>query len=204
MEKKEIYLYIPLSFAFLLPVPGRFAFGLVMIIELYLMSVCEILFKKLTLKFFNRELHNVITMIVLVSMCILFRQFMILFSPLVAFVMGIAFFMPALTSFVMGSWYSDSVLPLPQELCAALKKCSMFSVFAAVFFLIRDIFGYGTVSFPYPGGVFEIQLFGMKDSFFLFSFLASIPGAVVLLLLFSAVFFKAVSVFEIIETSRVD
>ena len=73
-----------------------------------------------------------------------------------------------------------------------------------MFFFIRDVFGYGTISFPSPNGIFEIQIFSAENKILPFSFLASIPGAVVLLLLFNALFFKIISSFEIIETSRVD
>ena len=92
MKKNELYIYIPLSFALLLPVPGRFAYGLIIVFLLYLMSVCGILFKKFAVKFFNAELSNVIVTIMLVSLCILVRQLVIVFSPLIAFVLGIAFF----------------------------------------------------------------------------------------------------------------
>ena len=152
MKKNELYIYIPLSFALLLPVPGRFAYGLIMIFLLYLMSVCGILFKKFAVKFFNAELHNVIVTIMLVSLCILVRQLVIIFSPLTAFVLGIAFFMPAFTSFILGNLYSSSDLPVLFELKNVLVKCSFFCVFALVFFFIRDVFGYGTISFPSANG----------------------------------------------------
>ena len=204
MKKNELYIYIPLSFALLLPVPGRFAYGLIIVFLLYLMSVCGILFKKFAVKFFNAELSNVIVTIMLVSLCILVRQLVIVFSPLIAFVLGIAFFMPAFTSFILGNLYSSSSLSVLFELKNVFVKCSFFCVFALVFFFIRDVFGYGTISFPSPNGIFEIQIFSAENKIFLFSFLASIPGAVVLLLLFNALFFKIISSFEIIETSRVD
>ena len=204
MKKNELYIYIPLSFVLLLPVPGRFAYGLIMVFMLYLMSVCGILFKKFAVKFFNSELHNVSVTIMLVSLCILVRQFVIIFSPLIAFVLGISFFMPAFTSFILGNLYSSSNLSVLFELKNVLVKCSFFCVFSIVFFFIRDVFGYGTISFPSTNGIFEIQIFSAENKVLPFSFLASIPGAVILLLLFNALFFKVISAFEIIETSQVE
>ncbi len=204
MKKNELYIFTPLSFALLLPVPGRFAYGLIMIFLLYLMSVCGIFFKKFAVKFFSSEFHNAIVTIMLVSFCVLVRQIVIIFSPLAAFVLGTAFFMPAFTSFVLGNLYSVSGLPVFSELKDVLVKCSFFSIFALVFFLIRDVLGYGTISFPSPNGILEIQIFGIENKILPFSFLASIPGAVILLLLFNALFFKIISAFEIIETSQVD
>ena len=129
MKKNELYIYIPLSFALLLPVPGRFAYGLIIVFLLYLMSVCGILFKKFAVKFFNAELSNVIVTIMLVSLCILVRQLVIVFSPLIAFVLGIAFFMPAFTSFILGNLYSSSSLSVLFELKNVFVKCSFFCVF---------------------------------------------------------------------------
>ena len=53
MKKNELYVYTALSLATLVPVPGRLAYGIVIIVMLYLLSLLGILFKQFVCMFFE-------------------------------------------------------------------------------------------------------------------------------------------------------
>lgn len=203
MKKNELRAYIPLSLAMLVPVPGRFAYGIVMVFLLFSLITLGTLFREFVSRFFDDDLKNVLIAVVLVSVCILVKQLVTLYSPLIALVLGISFFMPGMTPFVLGNLFLKPRSSLGAELKSSFASCGIFSAFALLFFLARDILAYGTVSFPSSGGIFEVTLLSpqlIPEAAF---FWASLPGALVLLLLCIASFSAVLDKFEIIETSEV-
>ena len=74
-------------------------------------------------------------------------------------------------------------LSVAAELKASLKSSTGFSLFSILFFALRDIIGYGTLSFPSGMGITEIKLFDIASSeiSFLGMFWASVPGALILI-----------------------
>lgn len=183
MEKNRIDIFFPLALATLIPVPGRFAFAVALIVLLYFLMLAASVFKRLTLALFDEDSRSLVMALVLVCLCMFFRQILILFSPLTALILGISIFMPALTSFVLTNVWSCVQTNFSSELKEALESCSAFSILAAVFFLLRDVLGYGTFSLPCPSGLWEVRLFSSTPPLLPLSFFASIPGAVVLLFL---------------------
>ena len=187
MEKRQLDIFFPLSLATLIPVPGRFAFAVVLILLLYFLLVASLLFKQLVLDFFDEESRSLVMALVLICFCVLFRQMLILYSPLTALVLGLSLFMPALTSFIFGNLWSPTQADFSAQLKNELKDCTAFALLAAAFFLLRDVLGYGTFSLPCPSGLWELRLFSLSSSLPL-SFFASIPGAIVLLFLCFSIF----------------
>ncbi len=183
MKKSELSFFITLSLAMLVPVPGRLAYGIILILFLNILVLTGILFKKLISFFFSGELQNVILCALMISTCVLFRQIFLILFPLQTFILGITIFMPVLTSFVLGRLYVNRNLSVAAELKASLKSSTGFSLFSILFFALRDIIGYGTLSFPSGMGITEIKLFDIASSeiSFLGMFWASVPGALILI-----------------------
>lgn len=183
MKKSELSFFITLSLAMLVPVPGRLAYGIILILLLNILVFSGILFKKIISMFYSGELQNVILCALMISTCVLFRQVSLILFPLQTFVLGITIFMPVLTSFVLGRLYVNRDIPVVSELKSSLKSSIGFSLFSILFFSIRDIIGYGTLSFPSGIGIKEIRLFDVASSevSFLGMFWASIPGALILI-----------------------
>ena len=65
--------------------------------------------------------------------------------------------------------------------------------------MFRDIFGYGTISFPVPSGIHEIALFKNLSFAFMGSFWASVPGALVILAVAFVVNYNAIKKIKIAE-----
>lgn len=202
MKKNELYVYTALSLAALVPVPGRLAYGIVIVIMLYLLCVLGILFRKLSSMFFEYGLHSVLIAVMLLSTSVLLRQILILISPYMAFVMGVTIFVPSLSAFVLGNLYRKSGLTTTETLWLSLGKCNAFSVFALFYFFIRDFLGYGTITFPCSSGLYEVQLLKDGTNLFLGFFWASLPGAIVLLSILTALIAAIMKKAEILGTSR--
>ncbi|MDO4506802.1 MAG: hypothetical protein Q4B64_07615 [Spirochaetales bacterium] len=202
MKKNELYVYSALSLAALIPLPGRFAYGIIVILMLYFFTVLGILFRKLSSMFFEYGLHSVLIAVMLISTSILVRQILILISPFMAFVMGVNIYVPALTAFILGNLYRKTGLSLRDSLSLGLIKCNSFSVFAVVFFLIRDILGYGTITLPCSKGLFEILVVKNNPISFLGTFWCSLPGGITLLAVLLAIIAETMKRLEILGTSR--
>ncbi len=202
MKKNELYTYVTLSLAMLVPSPARFAYGLVMIVMLNILILVGTIFRKLVNNFFYDDLQNVLITVLLISFCILFKQVIVIYSPIIALTLGILFFMPVLTSFVLGNLYNKSEKPLIDDLVANLSKSLAFSLYSLIFFAIRDIFGYGTLSFPIPEGIHAIKIFDNQTSSCVGIFFSSIPGGIILFTLMILLFSYTMKNLEIIATSE--
>ena len=202
MKKNELYVYSALSLAVLIPLPGMFAFGIIVVLMLYFFTILGILFRKLSSMFFEYGLHSVLIVVMLISTSILIRQILILISPFMAFVIGVNVYAPALSAFILGNLYRKTGLSLKDSLNLGLVKCNAFSVFAIVFFLIRDVLGYGTITLPGGKGLLEIVVLKDNPISFLGTFWCSLPGGVTLLAVLLAVIAETMKRLEILGTSR--
>ncbi len=203
MKKNEIRSYFPLSLAMLVPVPGRFAYGIILVALLFSLVSLGMLFKKFASRFFDEDLQNALSLIFVVFWCIFFKQIIILLSPLSALTLGICFFMPAFTPFVLGNVFCKTADSFPGELKSSLFSCGVFSVFSLLFFLIRDVIAYGTISFPCRNGIAQFSIFAPEKIPVVNRLWASFPGAVLLLLLFILLISLVMNNLEIVETSEI-
>lgn len=178
MKKNLYFVFIAASFALLTAAPGRLAYGLPLIIELNLLMAATGAFHAFIKKFEMGTLSDILTVSFILFVTILFKQLLILFSPVIALSLSFCVYIPALSVFLLASVFQSQ----PAADGKSAQNCLWFSLFALLFFLLRDIFGFGTISLPIPNGIKESCLFNSYDTAFL-SFFATIPGALLLLLL---------------------
>lgn len=179
MNRNVIFMYIAVSLVMLVPVPGRLYYGIPVIIVLNLLMVLTTLFSKFMdyLRFYT--LKPACVLLILVGLTIFARQILILYSPVTALTMGFIFYMPAISVLMLGRFFDNRGMTLQKAIVVNMKEAVFFSIYALVFFLLRDIVGYGTISFPVPSGIFKFELPSIPY-FSPFTFWASIPGALVL------------------------
>lgn len=177
MNKSLYFMFMAVSFALLVCAPGRLAYGIILIIEMNLLALSASAFRSFVKDFDLDDLQDILTLAVIVSVTILYRQIVILFSPVIALNLGFVMYMPAVSFFLLGSVFGNESLSPLDFLMQSLK----FSAFAFAFFLLRDILGYGTISIPSPWGIKEAYIFNSYSTSF-FAFFASIPGALLLTL----------------------
>lgn len=179
MNRNTVFMYIAVSLVMLVPVPGRLYYGIPVIMVLNLLMVLTTLFSKFMDFFKFYALKPICILLMLVGITIFARQLLILYSPMTALTMGFIIYMPAIAVLMLGRFFDNRGMQLKMALVGNMRESGFFSIYAFVFFLLRDIVGYGTISFPIPSGIFKLEL-PTLSYFSPFTFWASIPGALVL------------------------
>lgn len=193
---KQIYnIFTVISFALLIASPGRFAFGLIICAELFFLAICGLIVYALLEKLNLNQFKSILTIITLIFSTILYKQIIMWLFPLIALQLSFVFYLPAISSYMIGMIYkNDSKIKISEN----IKIISFFSIFALVFYLIRDILGFGSFTFPTLNGIFEIILFNSKTLSWSV-FFASMPGALFLVTVSILVFVCIQNKFNIIE-----
>ncbi len=181
MKKNYLFEYIAFSLTLLIAVPGRLSYGLILLVLFNLLMLSSTAFKSLILLLNLKELKQVLTIIFLVFFTVVFRQCLILYSPVCALTLGFQIYLPSLSSFILGALFNENdEMNLVEQLEINMKKSLTFSLYAFCIFILRDFLGYGSISFPVPRGVFELNILHKTSFTFIGVFFASIPGALVL------------------------
>lgn len=181
MEKRRsIFVLAASSLAMLIPSPGRFVYGLILIVELNYLIFLGTLALSLANKLKLNQLKSTFVFTIILSATILFKQILIIIQPEAALTLGFIIYFIPLSLFVIGYLYSFEEEKTSFRMKFALSHSLTYSVFALLFFLVRDILGYGTIT--YFGNNMEIveKLIFSADSTSITSALASIPGALIL------------------------
>lgn len=179
MNKYVYYIFTAISFALLVAAPGRFAFGIIICAELFFLLFLGLLFSHITKLFKGEELNSIFTVVGLVFATVLYKQIIMWLFPLMALQMSFVFYLPAVTSYMIRVVYGNINSNTKISLIDNAKIIGFFSIFALIFYLIRDIFGYGTFTLPSSNGLIEKTIFS-PTSFSWTTYIASIPGALVL------------------------
>ncbi len=178
MKKNVYFVFIAASFALLAAAPGRLAYGLPLIIELDILFFATKAFYSFVKKIEMGSLAEILALAFIVFMTILFKQVLILFSPVIALTLSFCLYIPALSVFLLASVFQGQA----NADGVSFEPTLLFSAFALLFFLLRDVLGYGTISLPVSNGIKESYLFNSYDTAFL-SFFATIPGSLLVLVL---------------------
>ncbi len=179
MNNKFSYMYISSMCAMFIVVPGRFVCALVLLLDLLFVMITGTLFSYF-LKFIKMEkLKSVLLLFFLVFAVLFFRQILILTMPVLALSLGFILFLPAIStytfSFLFGSKNENLLSDLRLNSFHILKT----SIYGILISLIRDILGYGTFTFLGVNGIIEKVIFP-AEHISLCSFIASVPGALIL------------------------
>ena len=180
MRKRFVSLYFSASLACMIPFPGRFAYGLILAVELFVLVAAATLLRDAMRKLEFVRIGNVLCMSFIVSLAMLFRQILAAFLPLAAFTLGFALYVPAVSAFVAVRVPADEGAGTESILKRNMNSTALFSVFALAFFLLRDVVGFGTITYIGPNGIEEKVLFDSEHIAFA-SFFATIPGALIAL-----------------------
>ena len=204
MKRRSVYVLIATILAILVPSPGRFVYGVTLVLELNFLMLTGTLAHSLIRKIKLEEMNTLIIMIVIISTAILFRQIMIMIQPEVMLTLGFLIYLMPVSVFLFGYLFSNNDQPLAVRLKLNMFHVLTYSVYAILFFLLRDIAGYGTFTFYGPNHqIFEKVIISPEKTGF-FSLFASIPGALILssILLFIHIFIR--NRFDIVRKAEVN
>ncbi len=184
MKNKSTYIFISAYLALLIPTPGRFVYGLTLMLELLLLTCVGLLINALINKLKLEKIRTVIFMTTMVSFTVLYRQIFIIWQTELALTLGYLFYLPAVSLFTIGLLYKENDKSMSQRAKYCFTNVSIFCLIGLLLFLFRDIAGYGT--FTFFGNCHQIyeNVILTSDKLGIFSFLASIPGSLMLLVLF--------------------
>ena len=150
MKQKSFYIYVAAYLAILIPAPGRFVFGITLLIELLILMFVGIFTHLLIEKLKLQPFKTIVLMFVLLTVTVLYRQIFIIFQPEIILTLGFTLYLPTLSLFLIGFLLD---------------------------FVIRDIFVYGTFTFFGPNHQIYEKILFPPDKIGIFTFFATIPGA---------------------------
>ncbi len=202
MKKNIFYILITAYLALLIQTPGRFVYGLTIMIELFLLVLVGTLSISLIKKIKLEEIASLILMTILIAFTILFRQILAITYSEIALTLGYILYFPTLSIFLLNNLFIIKSESLKVRLISNVKSSMIFIVLGLLFFLFRDIAGYGTFTFFGKNhNLYEKVLF-ITDEIGIFSFVASIPGALImsgLLLLMISFISKKIKIIKNVE-----
>ena len=205
MRKNIFYILITAYLALLIQTPGRFVYGLTIMIELFLLVLVGTLSISLIRKIKLEEIASLILMTILIAFTILFRQILAITYSEIALTLGYILYFPTLSIFLLNNLFIIESESLKIRLISNVKSSMIFIVLGLLFFLFRDIAGYGTFTFFGKNhNLYEKVLF-ITDEIGIFSFVASIPGALImsgLLLLMISFISKKIKIIKNVEQQQ--
>ena len=180
MKPKRSLMYIA-SFLMLTIAPtGRFVFGLTLVLELLLLEVFGILINSLVTKLKYDQIRTYFVMFFMISITILYRQILVLTYTEIVLILGFLLYVPPVSIFLTHTIFSDYEEPLELRLKTNILNTLVLCVMILAFYLFRDVAAYGTFTFFGKNHrIFEKVLFN-PNKVGIFSFFATIPGALVL------------------------
>ncbi len=180
MKRRSVYLLIATILAILVPSPGRFVYGVTLVLELNLVMLIGTLAVSLVKKMKLEEINTLIVLTLIIGVTILYRQIMIMFQPEIMLTLGFIIYLMPVSFFIIGYVFSNNEMLLTERLRINMVHILTFSVYALLFFLLRDICGYGTFTFFGKNHQIFEKVIIPSNRLGFFSIFASIPGAMIL------------------------
>lgn len=179
-NNRIIYYYIASCLSILVPVPGRFAYGIILLFLFNLQMLFASLIFHAVEHLSLQILRNSIIAFALIATTVLYKQLLIIYCPIMALTLGFCLYLPALTSCVIEFFFSEYKKGVKARAFLTVKRSLLMSALCLLFFLFRDIAGFGTLTLPLWKKMFIIHLPFSTDSVSAASFFATIPGSLVL------------------------
>ncbi len=180
MKQKKSLMYIASFLALTIPSTGRFVYGITLVLELLLLETCGILLNSLVTKIKLGQIRTYFVTFFIIAITILYRQILVLTYTEIALTLGFLLYFPPVSVFLIHTLFTDFEEPLNIRLKNNILITLMFSLVILIFFLLRDIAGYGTFTFfGRNHRIYEKVIFS-ANKIGIFTFFASIPGALVL------------------------
>lgn len=202
-DKKSLFIYIAAYLAILIPSPGRFVFGVAIMFELFLLVIIGTLMNSFVKKIKMDELNTIIIMLVLICFSILYRQILVILYPEIALVLGFVLYLPPVSLFLVGYIFTEMDQTIGERLKSNSQNVLVFIICGLLFFLFRDIAGYGTFTFFGQNHQIYEKVLLNSDIVGIFTFFASIPGSMILagIILFTHICIR--NKFQILKNSEV-
>lgn len=183
MNKKNALQYIIVVAAFCIPSPARLGYGFILIFAYNFLTLVLATVKYLLVKSNLDTYSKILQLILAIAFTVLCRQLITLYSPLHALVLGNILYIIPVSSFISGIIATECAPSFLLDIKKFMAHSAFVSLFALIFYIVREYFSFGTLSFPSHDGMFLLNVpkLNILGSGY---FWASIPGALVLFALF--------------------
>ena len=179
MKRKSTYVFLAAALMMLVLAPGRFVYGFVLVIELNFIVLMGTLSVSLVKKLKLDEIQSVTVIFLMLASTVLYRQIIVLMQPEIVLTLGFLIYVIPLSFYSIGYVFADTEKKLSERLKNNMIQSLMYSIFALLFFLIRDLLGYGTFTFFGTGHQIYEKVIIKADRTGLLSIIASVPGALI-------------------------
>lgn len=182
MTKNASFLFTASCLSLFVPVPPRFAYGLVLVL-----CANVIVFSGILLHAFIDYLgitkgKTLFSLIGTMGITVLLYALLTLWSPLTAFTLGFIIYLIPVSSVISDTVFTPQPSSLRDEIRKGAKLSVLISSLGLSFFALRELFSYGSLSLPARTGLRILWIFGNFRSSPVF-FWSAIPGALILLAL---------------------
>lgn len=179
MKRRSFYVFLAASLAVLIPAPGRFIYGLILILELNFLMLFGTMFYSMFNKLKLNSISTYLTMSCVIGLAVCYKQMINFICPEISLTLGFIFYLVPVSIFFVGYVFSNEKGTLGQRVKVNMIHIITFSIYALIFFLVRDLFGFGTFTFIGANAqIIEIIILP-PEKIGVLMFLASIPGALI-------------------------
>ncbi|WP_191014166.1 hypothetical protein [Treponema zioleckii] len=179
-NNNKTYFYIAANLAMFVPVPGRMAYGIILI----LLFNIQMLFVTLLLHALRHmnltNLRNTLVAVEIIAFTILYKQLLIIFCPVIALTLGFAIYLPTLSSLAFEFFFLKEFGHLKAHFIEILKMCGIITLNTLVYFLLRDLIGFGTLTLPAWKRMLVLNLPYSLETTSAGVFFATVPGSLCL------------------------
>ena len=147
MKQKKSFMYIASFLALTIPSTGRFVYGLTLILELFILVISGILLNALVKKLKFEEIRTYFVSFFMIAITILYRQILVLTYTEIALTLGFIIYFPPVSVFLTHTLFTDNEEALSVKIKNSLLSTLIFGLIILIFFLFRDIAGFGTFTF---------------------------------------------------------
>lgn len=201
-QKNKTYFFIAAMLAIFVPAPGRFAYAIVLLLLFNIQIATLTFFYHISSLLKIEKFRNVLMVLELIFVTILFKQLLILFCPIMAFTLGFCIYLPALSTVAIQFLFEKRNKNLSAHFLEGISKSLVFSGYSLLFFLLREILGFATISFP---GFKHIIIVHLPIDIMTVSagaFFSTIPGSLSMIAILLAIYIFVSKKFEIIKNMK--
>ncbi len=176
-DRKTIYFYIAANLAMLIPVPGRLAYAIILLLLFNIQMLASTMLFHAIHRMNLANMRNALLALTIIALGVFYKQLVIIFCPVAALTLSYCIFLPTLASVIIEFFFLSYEHGVKTHLMSNMKKSFFMSIFALLFFLVRDIIGYATITFPGWKTLVVIHLPYNPQSTGLGVFFATVPGS---------------------------
>jgi len=180
INKNKVYTYIAASLAIIMGVPGRIAWGVLMLIHFNVLIALTTLLTHALRRLEIESMRAGLIAVEIIALTVLYKQILSIICPIAALTLGFSLYLPAASSVIMTILVSSSFNDLKTDMAEKMKDALVITGFCISLFVIRDIFGFSTITLPSWQNIIVIKIPVLFSSLPFASFIATIPGGLII------------------------